>query len=65
MYSAKCFLEVINGVRGNNRIRKFVPVVYNSIAEMIICNVKLKLRGLPFKTVTSDGNSRGRCFDWH
>ena len=44
--SAKCFLEVINGVSGNNRIRKFDPVAYDSIAEMILCKVKLKLRGL-------------------
>ena len=51
MYSAKCFLEVNNGVSGNNRIRQGVPVAYDSIAELIICNVKLKLRGLPFKTV--------------
>ena len=28
MYSAKCFLEVIDGVGGNNRIRKFVPIAY-------------------------------------
>ena len=60
MYSAKCFLEVNNGVCGNNIIRQVVPVAYDSIAELIICNVKLKLRGLKFKTVTSGGNSRGR-----
>ena len=59
MYCAKCFLEVINGVSGNNRIRKFVPVAYDSIAEMILCNVTLKLRGLKFKTVTFGGNGRG------
>ena len=43
MYSAKCFLEVNNGVSGNNRIRKFVPVAFNnySITEMILMiNVK-------------------------
>ena len=50
MCSAKCFLEVINGVSGN------------SIAEWIVCNVTIKLRGLKFKTVTSGGNSRGRDF---
>ena len=38
-YSAKCFLEVNNGVGSNNRIRKFIPVAYNSIAEMILCNM--------------------------
>ena len=58
MYSAKCFLEVNNGSSGNNRIRQGVPVAYYSIAELIICNVKFKLRGLKFKTVTSGGNSR-------
>ncbi len=58
MYSAKCVIEVINGVSGNNRIRQVVPVAYDSIAELIICNVLLKLRGLTFKTVTSGGNSR-------
>ena len=45
MYSAKCFLEVNNGVSGNNRIRQGVPVAYDSIAELILCNVKFKLRG--------------------
>ena len=59
LQNVQCFLEVINGVSGNNRIRKFVPVGYDSIAEMILCNVKLTLRGLKFKTVTSGGNSRG------
>ena len=49
MYSAKFF---INGVCGNNSIRKFVPVDNDSIAEMIICNVTLKWRGLRFETVT-------------
>ena len=34
MYSAKCFLEVSNGVSGNNRIRQGVPVAYDSIAEL-------------------------------
>ena len=62
MYSAQCFLEVNNGVGGNNRIRQVVPVPYDSIAEVILCNVKLKLIGLKFKTVTSGGNSRGRGF---
>ena len=62
MYSAKCFLEVNNGVSGNSRIRQGVPVAYDSIAELIFCNVKLKVRGLKFKTVTSGGNSRGRGF---
>ena len=53
---------MINGVSDNNEIRKFVPVAYASIAELIICNVKLKLRRLKFKTLTSGGNSRGRGF---
>ena len=39
MYSAKCFLEVNNGVSGDNRIRQGVPVAYDSIAELILCNV--------------------------
>ena len=43
MYSAKCFLVVNNGVSGNNRIRQGVPVAYDSIAELILCNVKLKV----------------------
>ena len=60
MYSAQCFLQVINVVSGNNRTRKFVPVAYGSIAEMILCNAKLKLRCLKFKTITSGGNSIGR-----
>ncbi len=63
MYSAKCFLEVNNGVSGDNRIRQGVPVAYDSIAELILCNVKLKLRGLKLKTVTSGRNSRDRGFD--
>ena len=42
MYSAKCFLEVNNGVSGKNRIRQGVPVAYDSIAELILCNVKFK-----------------------
>ena len=63
MYSAMCFLEVINGVSGNHRIRQVVPVAYDSIAELILCNVKLKLRGLKLKTVTSGRNSRDRGFD--
>ena len=29
IYSAKCFLEVINGVSGNNRIRKFISVTHD------------------------------------
>ena len=62
MCSAKCFLEVHNGGSGNNRIRQVVPVAYDSIAELILCNVTLKLRGLKFKTVTSGGDSRGRDF---
>ena len=62
MCSAKCFLEVNNSVSGNNRIRQAVPVVYDSIAELVLCNVKLKLRGFKFKTVTSGGDSRGRGF---
>ena len=62
MYSAKCFLEVNIGVSGNNRIRQVVPVAYDSIAELILYNVKLRLRGLKFKTVTSGGSSRGRGF---
>ena len=65
MYSAKCFLEVNNGVSGNNRIRQGVPVAYDSIAELILCKVKFKLRGLKFKTVTSGGNSRGRGFNMY
>ena len=56
MCSAKCFLEVHNGGSGNNRIRQVVPVAYDSIAELILCNVTLKLRGLKFKTVTSGGD---------
>ena len=60
MYSAKCFLEVNNGVSDNNRIRQGVPVAYDSIAELILCNVQFKLGGLKFKTVTSGGNSTGR-----
>ena len=60
MYSANCFLEVNNGVSGNNRIRQVVLDAYDSIAELILCNVKFKLRGLKFKTVNSGGNSRGR-----
>ena len=63
MYSAKFFLEVINCVSSNNKISKFVPVAYDSIAEMIICNVKLTLRCIKCKTVTYVGNSRGRGFD--
>ena len=51
-----------NGVSGNNGIRQVVPVAYDSIAELILCNVKLKLRDLTFITVTSGGNSRGRGF---
>ena len=62
MCIAKCFLEVNNGGSGNNRIRQVVPVAHDSIAELIICNVTLKLRGLKFKTVTSGGDSRGRGF---
>ena len=62
MYSAQLFLEVNNGVSGNNIIMQDVPVAYDSIADLILCNVKLKLRGLKFKTVTSGGNSRGRGF---
>ena len=62
MCSAKCFLEVHNGGSGNNRIRQVVPVAYDSIAELILCNGTLKLRGLKFKTVTSGGYSRGRDF---
>ena len=46
MCGAKCFLEVNNGVSDNNRIRQGVPVAYDSIAELILCNVK---RGLKFK----------------
>ena len=65
MYSAKCFLEVNNGVSGNNRIRQGVPVAYDAIAELILCNVKLKLRGLKFKTVTSGGNGRGGGFNMY
>ena len=65
MYSAKCFLEENNGVCGSNRIRQGVPVAYDSIAKLIICNVKLKVRGLKFKTVTSGGNSRGRGFNMY
>ena len=65
MYSAKCFLEVNNGVSGNNTIRQGVPVAYDSIAELILCNVKFKLRGLKFKTVTPGGNSRGRGFNMY
>ena len=53
MYSAKCFLEVINGVGGNNRFRKFVPVACDSMVEMILCNIKIKLRGLKLNIVTS------------
>ena len=64
-YSARCFLEMNNGVSGNNRIRKFVPVAYDSIAEKNICNVKLKMRGLKFKMVTFDGNSGGRGFEMY
>ena len=51
-----------NGVGGNNRIRQVVPVAYDSIAELILCNVKLKLRGVKFKTVTSGGNTGDRGF---
>ena len=57
MCSAKCFLEVNNGGSGNNRISQVVPDAYDSIAEFILCNVKLKLRGLKFKTVTSGGDT--------
>ena len=53
MYSAKCFLEVINSVGGND-----------SVAEMILCNVTLKLRGLKFKMVTFGGNGRGRGYSF-
>ena len=59
MCSAKCFLEVNNGGSCNNKIRQVVPVAHDSIAELIFCNVTLKLRGLKFKTVTSGGDSRG------
>ena len=45
-----------NGVISNNRMRKIVPVAYDSIAEIILCNDKLKLRGLLLKMVTSGGN---------
>ena len=62
MCSAKCFLGVNNGISGNNRSRQVVPVAYDSIAELILCNVTLKLRGLKFKTVTCGGDSRGRGF---
>ena len=61
-FGAKCFLEVKNGISGNNRIRQVVPVAYDSIAELIFCNITPKLRGLKFKTVTSGGDSRGRGF---
>ena len=60
--SAKCFLEVNNGGSGNNIIIQVVPVAYDSIAELILCNVTLKLRGFKFKTVTSGGDSRGKVF---
>ena len=58
----KGFLEVNNGCSGNNRIRQVVTVAHDSIAELIICNVTLKLRVLKFKTVTSGGDSTGRGF---
>ena len=45
----ECFLEVNNGVSGNNIIRQGVLIAYHSIAEFIICNVKFKLRGLKLK----------------
>ena len=54
--------EVNNIGSGNNRISQVVPVAYDSIAELILCNVKLKLIGLTFKPVTSGGDSRGRGF---
>ena len=63
IFSAQCILGVNNGVSGKNIIRKFVPVAHYSIAEMIICNVKLKLRGLKFKTMTFGGNSGDRGSD--
>ena len=56
MYCAKSFLEV------SVATIESVPVAYDSIAELTICNVNLKLRGLKFKTVTSGGNSRGRGY---
>ena len=59
-YSAQCFLEVNNGDSGNIIIRQVVPVAYYSIAEIILCNVKLTLRGQKFTTITSGGNSIGR-----
>ena len=62
MYSAQLFLEVNNGVSSNTIIMQDVPIAYASIADLILCNVKLKLRGLKLKTVTSGGNSRGRGF---
>ena len=31
----------------------------DSIVEMILCNIKIKLRGLKLKTITSGGNNRG------
>ena len=65
MCSAKYFLEVNNCVSGNNRIKQVVPVAYDSIAELILCNVTLKLRGSKFKTVTSGGNSRCRGFNMY
>ena len=49
MYSAECFLEVNNGVSGNNRIRQVDALAYDSIAELILCNVKLKVRGFKLK----------------
>ena len=48
IYSVKCFLEVINGVSGNNRTRKFVPVTYDhycgegAVAQWIYIIVGLK-----------------------
>ena len=70
MCSAKCFLEVHNGGSGNNRIRQVVPVAYDSIAELILCNVTLKLRCLKFKvlhdmvgapTAHTESTLHGRC----
>ena len=48
MYSAKCFLEVINGASasGINKIRQVVPVAYDSIAELILCNVEREMHNV-------------------
>ena len=52
IYQLIPLLPVQLSVQCENRI-DFHKVAHDSIAELILCNVTLKLRGLKFKTVTS------------